>query len=144
MAAGRLDLTRLLGGEIGDDEADDARLGRVLDKSLDPVGQDRVEVAHEEQRHFHAAGPQLHGHLQTAGHRHPLPERQVRGPLDGGSVGQGVGEGDAQLHQVGPASHGGFHQIHALMRCGVPQRQVRYQRRPPFRLRPRKGFRDTS
>ncbi len=77
-------------------EAVDAGLLALFAEVLESESQNRVEVAHEQQRYLDSL-TQFGRRLQADRSVHPLLQRLLAGGLDGGAIGQGVGEGDAQL-----------------------------------------------
>jgi hypothetical protein len=90
----------LLRRQIDHDEAVGARLLRVLQHALLAVAQQRVVVAHEQHRRLEAALPGVADHLQHILGVDAVLERLRVGRLDGGAVGDGVGEGHAHFDDV--------------------------------------------
>ena len=95
----------LLQGQVGDDEAVHAQAPGFLGGAFQAVLQDGVVIAHQNQRNFGFLA-QFPRQFQDFLEMHPLFQGPVTGRLDGGAIGQGVGEGNAQLQQVrAPGGH---------------------------------------
>ena len=90
----------LLRRQVRDDEAVHPQGGGLLGGALQAVLQNGVVITHQDQRNirFPAYFPRQ---FQNLLEMHPALHRPVAGRLDGGAVRQGVGEGNAQLQQVG-------------------------------------------
>ena len=71
----------------------------------------RVGVTHQHNRRAGIAGAKGPHHLQHLCHADPEGQRPVARALDDRAVRARVGEGDAELNDVGPAAHHGVHQI---------------------------------
>jgi hypothetical protein len=65
--------------------------------------------------------------LEDALHGGAVLERDERGGLDRGPVGERIGERDAELDHVGPVIREGFQDLHGRVALGVPGRDVRDQ-----------------
>ena len=98
----------LLGGEVDDDEAVDAGFRGIGAEALGAVAGDGVEVAHEDDGGVVVGLPKGFDHGEGFAQGCAGLEAAEAGGLDGGAVGHGVGEGHADLDEVGA---GGGHAV---------------------------------
>ncbi len=123
---------RLLRRQVDDYQAVPTGSGGSGDKGLRAVCQDRVVVSHKQEGDLKPLRAQLAHYSQAVGGGHPLPESREARPLDGDAVRQGVAEGNAQLHHVGPAAGQGVHERGGGPQAGIAGGQEGHQGGPAF------------
>ena len=132
------------GRQVGHDEAVGARGGGVRDVARHAVRQDGIDIAHQQERLRHAGRTQAGGQRQAAGQGHALLQRHLRRVLDRRPVGQRVGEGHAQLDQIGAGRGDRTHHRLGGGDVRVAEGEVGHQRRTALGARRRKGRRDAG
>ncbi len=129
---GGFEIARLFHGQIGDDEAVHAGGGRVGDESIEPIGEDGVVVAHQQERLGETARAEARRDLEAATHGRSRFERRLGRVLDGGAVGERVGEGHAQLDEVGAGVGDRADDSLGSGEIGIAQRVIGHQRGAMF------------
>ena len=94
---------RMVGNEVGGDEARPAGRRQIAGEAIDSVAVDEVEVGHDE-RGRAGAGYGL-DHRERVRHAGPALEGQASRLLDHSAVHRRVRVGHADLHDVGPRRH---------------------------------------
>ena len=122
-----------LAGQIDDDQAIDAGGGGIRAEAGDAVGQQRVEVAHEDDRGVRVRGAEFGDHAERAGQRRAGEQAAAAGGLDGGAIGHRVGERHADLNEVGAGRWHAVEDLHAGGAIGIKRLQKRNQRPAPRR-----------
>ena len=74
-------------------------------KSLEAEGEQRIQIAHEQQRRFRLAAGRIEL-LENPAQRHALLQRHAARALDGHAVGHRIGERHADLDDVGRFADG--------------------------------------
>ena len=98
------DLRLLSRRKVGDDHARGTGGASVRREALPAVGLEQRGVGHRHQRHVDAC-PHAREAVEAGLRAHPLRERPLGGSPDHGAVGERVGEGEAELDEVGAALH---------------------------------------
>mmetsp|Transcript_53020 Transcript_53020/g.148809 ORF Transcript_53020/g.148809 Transcript_53020/m.148809 type:complete len:565 (+) Transcript_53020:627-2321(+) len=130
----RVEVTRLLCWEVDDDEAIDALRGGLLAGAVKAVLQEVVVVAHHHQGDDQTLLPGLLHEAEAVLQRSVLQERQARRLLDGRAVGQGIGEGNAQLDDVRAALLQREERLDRVRLLRVPRGDEGHEGRPLRRL----------
>ncbi len=83
--------------QIREDETCYLELFRVMQESIDPILENRIEIAED-----HDRGGRLRAgdELQRTGKGHPRTEGLEGGSLDGGAVGEGIAEGNSDFDDI--------------------------------------------
>ncbi len=84
--------------EVGEQHAGDARGVGVTDKALDAIRHHRIQIGHEDDRNLKRG---LVHQLEDARQGHALFERGLRGSLNRGPVGKGIGERHSHFDKIG-------------------------------------------
>ena len=111
LAAQRQKLLFFLKGQIGQNQTIHPNFGAGREEALGPIGERHIGVGHEHKRNGHIPAQVPHQIKNLVGGGAGGEGTQV-GLLDHRPFGGGVGEGDAQLHQVGPGGGHGPHGGH--------------------------------
>ena len=82
---------------------------------------DGIEIAHEDDGGRRVPLPELSHHLQDIAQPGMVGQGALAGALDHGAVGHGIGEGHAQLDEVGTGGDHGVHQGHGGGQVRVPR-----------------------
>ena len=90
-----------LGRNVDDDEAIDAGSRRVSQEALDAVAENRIEIAHQENRRGRVAGAEFRHHVERGAHSLAALERPQAGHLHRSAVGHGVRERQTQFDDIG-------------------------------------------
>jgi hypothetical protein len=107
---------------IDDERAIDPSRARPLGEGRIAHDLDRVEIAHEHDRRLVVALAERTHHLQHIGQPHALGQCPFGGALDHWTIGHGIGEGYAQLDDIGAGCDHGVHQRHRGRRAGIAGR----------------------
>lgn len=94
------ELDGFLGRQVADNEAVDAGGFAVLYELLFTVGEDGVVVAHEEDGDGEALRACINDDFEGSGYGNAVEEGDGVSLLDGGAVGDGVGERETELDEV--------------------------------------------
>ena len=100
----RFKVRRFFMRQVRHDEPADARRPRSSRQLVQPVRQQRIQVAHQQQRRLGATRQCADGG-ENPRHRHALRQCGTAGQLDGGTVRHGVRKGHADFHHVGSIRH---------------------------------------
>ncbi len=90
----------LFGGAVHHDQAIHAGVGGLLRKGLIAAAQQRIEVAHQDDRRIAILGAKTPYQSENRLHRRAVVQSAKRGALDRRTVRHGIGEGNAQFDQV--------------------------------------------
>ncbi len=101
---GRAQRPGLVGRKVGDDQAVDARIGRLAHELLHARPVHEGVRGHEADRQAEPLGPQARDHLEDAARRDAGGKRPLVTGLDDRPVGNGVAVRNAEFHQVGGAA----------------------------------------
>ena len=97
----------LLWRQVGNQQAVHASLDRVVHEAVATVRDERIAVAHEQNRRRDLlaplAIPRFSDHLENAADVHAVADRLVRRVLDHWPVADGIGVGHPEFDEVGPA-----------------------------------------
>ena len=118
---------RLVGDEVGRDEAGSPGRGEVVGEAVDAVLHDGVPVGHDQHRGIRALGDAAH-RLEAVGEAEAVRERLLRGGLDDGAVHDGVGVRQPELEHVDAVLDERDRGLDALVERGEADRQVADER----------------
>ncbi len=99
--AGQAQLLVGLRRHVDDNEAVDAGGDSIIEEFGDRILVDRIEVAHEDDGRGVVSLAEIADEVERLAHRLPALQRPLGRHLDGGTVGHRVGEGHAQLDDIG-------------------------------------------
>ena len=108
------ELGALTCGDVGDDQARRPTGVGIGREPLPAVGLEERRVRHRNDRRVADERPRLGEAVEAPRGAHAASERSLRGPLDHGSVGEGVGEREAQLDHVRARVDGGASELRCL------------------------------
>ena len=91
----------VFGWQVDHDQAIHPRFGGFRQEALHAIAMDGVVVAHQHQRRLAFAAPEVAHHLQGLGQILTRLQGAQGSGLDGRAIGHGIGEGHAQLDDVG-------------------------------------------
>ena len=134
------ELRTLAGRDVGDDEARRPACSGVGREALPAVRLEDRGIGHRHDRGLADEGARLGEAVQALRGAHPATERALGGPLDHRSVGEGIGEGKAELDHVGARLDGGRGE---LGRLGLAD-EVDDERLPHPPESPSRAFRATA
>ena len=130
----------LLGRQVGNDGAAQATLGHGRGEAIHAVLKKDVVIAHEEERDVE--GPRaLSGKIETFLHGGARGQGLLIGVQDHRTVGNGLGKGDLQLHQINPRGHHGFNDLKRVFEGGISDDDVGHEQDLPlFQSGPQVGL----
>ena len=115
--AWRIDVNVRLGlfhAQVGEQAAVDAACGGIARQRFQAVAQHRIHIGEQQQRDFGALAD-LRGDIEHGGELRAGLQRAIAAALDHRAVGDGIGEGNAQLDQIRAAA---FERRDEFRRCG--------------------------
>ena len=119
-----LQLGRLLGREIGDDQPIDAGVDSIAHEVWQAVLEERVEVAHQHERRLDAVRPELPDGVDARLDGDTLLQGVKARLLDGGTIGDGIAEGDTDFQQVAAVPQDGLGDLDGGRNVGESDRDV--------------------
>ena len=115
-----------LGREIDDEESVGAAICRVIDELLLTVGENRIVIAEEQNRHVGTATDHAH-RFEHVGERRSATQRSLRSTLNRRPIGGRIAEWHPELDDVGARIGRGHHQLHGRVQVRIPDAKVDHE-----------------
>ena len=123
----------LLRRQVHDNQTVDPGGLGVAKERLDPVGIDRIEIAHQDNGRLCVAFAEFRDHFERSAQSLPALQRPQTGGLNRRAVGHRVGERHAELDHIRPGRREGLEDGEARLAIRVPGHDVGDEAGPALR-----------
>jgi len=130
--------------KIRHDHAVDADLDTRMNKPLQTILEQWIEVSHEDERNVNTLLTQPRCRLQAEAHRHPIGQRDMARPLDRHTVRQRIGKGNPQFHCARSATHQSRNQFQRTLPLRIADREIGDDPQLPSCTQRREGVSDPA
>ena len=116
-------------GKSRDQHARNPGINRMIDKLVESICQDRIEIRERNHRTVELCLPD---ETKRCIDRHASFESDLAGALNDGPVGQGIAERDADLQEVGTSRRDGLERVEAVSGSGKARGEIGDERGTPL------------